>query len=436
MAMPATLFVMRAPSLSRRVTALRPSATLAIANRAKMLKKEGLEVLNFALGEPDFETPEVAKAAVVEALRGNQTHYMPTLGDQETRAVIAEKLTRENGIAGLTAEHVGISTGAKHSLYVVCQCLLDAGGAGTPGPGGAAPDCNQVLLPVPSWLSYGPIVELAGGEVVELPTTAETGFCITPEQLEAAITSRTRMLILNTPSNPCGTMYGPEALRALAAVAARAAATIAPDLVLVVDEIYEKIIYGDIRHLSLGSLPEVAERTVTINGLSKAFAMTGWRVGYAACSGEFGRALIRAMDTMQGQMTSCITSFVYPAIRAVIGRASADTERMREQFALRAELVHRLACGIPGLKAARPTGAFYLFPDISAFFGKRDQGGKVMTGSVAFAEALLDQVHVAVVPGIEFGGCGDRHIRLSFVCPERDLEVGMQRIAGFVASLR
>lgn len=415
---------MHPPSLSRRVRALKPSATLAIGNKARQLKKQGVAVLNFALGEPDFDTPEVAKAAAVEALRANQTHYMPTLGDPETRTTIADKLARENGIAGLTADHVAISVGAKHSLYLICQCLLDHGGA------------DEVLLPVPSWLSYGPIAELAGGRVVEIPTTAESDFCITAQQLKAAITPRTRMLILNTPSNPCGTMYRPETLRAIAGVVAHAAATVAPEMVIVVDEIYEKIIYGGLRHLSIGSLPEVAERTITVNGLSKAFAMTGWRVGYAACPGAFGRDLIRAMDTLQGQMTSCITSFVYPAIRAALTSAGPDTERMCEQFAHRAELIFGLANKIPGLKTPRPTGAFYLFPDVSAFYGSRTRDGKVIAGSVDFAEALLTEAHIAAVPGVEFGGCGDSHVRLSFACSEKEIEEGMRRLAAFVASLR
>lgn len=420
---------MQSPSLSRRVQALKPSATLAIGSKAKALKSQGIAVLNFALGEPDFDTPEVAKAAAVAALKANQTHYMPTLGDAETRAAIADKLKRENGINGLGAEHIAISVGAKHSLYLLCQCLLDPSGPGEKG-------ANEVLLPVPSWLSYGPIAELAGGRVVELPTTPETDFCISAAQLKAAITPRTRMLILNTPSNPCGTMFRPELLVEIAGVVAEAARTIAPEMVIIVDEIYEKIIYGGIKHLSIGSLPSVAERTITVNGLSKAFAMTGWRVGYAACPGAFGRDLIRGMDTLQGQMTSCITSFVYPAIRAALTQAGAETERMREQFAHRAELAFGLANKIPGLKTPRPTGAFYLFPDVSACYGSRTPAGRTLAGSVDFADALLTEAHIAAVPGGEFGGCGDRHIRLSFACSEGDIEAGMQRLGRFVASLR
>jgi aspartate aminotransferase len=423
---------MPTPSLSRRVRALKPSATLAIGDKARTLKKQGVHVLNFALGEPDFDSPESAKAAAVESIRANQTHYMPTLGDRDTRATIADKLMRENGIGGLTPDHIAISVGAKHTLYLLCQCLLDTPTADRAG--GAAAD--EVLLPVPSWLSYAPIAELAGGRIVELPTRPENDFCITASQLRAAITPRSRLLILNTPSNPCGTMYRPELLRELAEVVADRAAKVAPDLVIIVDEIYEKIVYGGIPHLSIGSLPSVAERTITVNGLSKAFAMTGWRVGYAACPGEFGRSLISAMDTLQGQMTSCITSFVYPAIRAALAKAGPDTERMRERFAQRAELAFKLAGRIPGVKTSRPTGAFYLFPDVSAHYGKRTPRGQVIGGSVDFASALLTEAHIASVPGGEFGGCGDRHIRLSFACAESDIEVGMERLGSFIAALR
>jgi aspartate aminotransferase len=231
-------------------------------------------------------------------------------------------------------------------------------------------------------------------------------------------------------------MYTPGELRALAAVVAEAARTVAPELVIVVDEIYEKIVYGGIEHLSIGSLPEVADRTVTINGLSKAFAMTGWRVGYAACPGEFGLALIRAIDNLQGQMTSCIPAFILPAIRAALTECAAETEAMREAFARRARLIYDLAKGIPGLRCPRPTGAFYIFPDVSAFFGKTTPGGTRITDSLSFGDALLTEAHVAVVPGVEFGACAANHIRISFACSEETIEAGMGAISRCVTSLR
>jgi aspartate aminotransferase len=416
---------MTPPRLSSRVAAVKPSATLALAGRVKAMIRQGIDVLNFTLGEPDFETPEPAKDAAIRAIREGQTHYMPTLGDPETRAAVARKFTEENRLPGIGPEHVAISTGAKHSIYLVFQCLLDP----------RDPACD-VLLPTPSWVSYAPIADLAGGRVVELPTTPESEFKITPSQLRAAITPRSRILMLNTPSNPCGTMYTPDELRALAAVVAEAAQAAAPDLVIVVDEIYEKIVYGGIPHLSIGSLPEVAGRTVTVNGLSKAFAMTGWRVGYSAAPGEFGLALTRGMDALQGQMTSCIVSFVYPAIRAALTECSADTERMRAQFAARAGTIFDRARAVPGLQCPRPTGAFYLFPSVAGLFGRTSPGGSRITDSTSFAEALLSEAHVAVVPGAEFGGCGINHVRISFACAEAMIDAGMGRIERFVASLR
>jgi len=411
-------------ALSNRAQSLKPSGTLAIAAKAKALAKQGADVLNFSLGEPDFDTPEAIRKAAVDALGSGQTHYVATLGDPETRAAIAEKLVRENGIAGLTADHVAISTGAKLSFYLVAHCLLDQGGVGP----------NEMLLPVPAWVSYAPICELAGGKVVPLPTSPEADFKITPEQLKRAITPRSRILLLNSPSNPCGTMYSPEDLKALAAVVAEAAATIAPGLVIVTDEIYEKIVYGGMAHFSIGSVPSVANRTVTINGMSKAYAMTGWRVGYAAAPGEFGLRLIKAIDAFQGQMTSCITSFVYPAIRVALKSCGPDAERFRVEFSKRAKLAHDRLMAIPGMKCPRPTGAFYLFPDVSAYFGKKSAAGKVITNSTDFAEALLVEAHVATVPGVEFGGCGGNHIRISFACSEAQIEKGMGRIAKFVAT--
>lgn len=410
------------PRLSTRATNLKAPATLAMMARAKAMGKQGVDVVNFGVGEPDFDTPQAIRAAAVEALNSGQTHYMPTLGDAETRGVIAQKLVRENGIAGLTGEHVAISTGAKHSLYLVTQALVESG--------------DEVLLPVPSWVSYSPIAELAGGKVVRLETTAASGFKISPEQLRRAITPRSRMLVLNTPSNPCGTMYSEAELRGLAAVVAEAARTAAPNLVVVVDEIYEKIIFGGIPHFSIGSVPEIAERTVTINGMSKAYAMTGWRIGYAAAPGEFGLRLIKAVDALQGQMTSNITSFVYPAIRAALTQCSGEVERFRSAFEKRAGLIYGLITRIPGMACVKPTGAFYIFPDVTAFYGRRTPKGATIRSGIDFSNALLDEAHVAAVPGAEFGGCGVDHIRFSFACSEEQIEKGMGRVAEFVRSLK
>jgi aspartate aminotransferase len=404
--------------LSRRVNALKPSSTLAVGNKAAALAREGVQVLSLAAGEPDFDTPQVIKEAAKKALDAGQTKYMPTAGDAATRKIIAEKLVRENGIPAVTADHVVISAGGKNSIYLVFHALLD------PVPPGEAP--WEVLLPVPAWVSYAPIAEMAGGKVIELPTT---------------MTPRSRLLVLCSPSNPTAVMYTPDELRALGAVVEKAAKTIAPELAIVSDEIYEKIIYGGkggapaVPHFSIGSIPGIAERSVTVNGLSKAFAMTGWRVGYAAGSGEFGLKLAGALSKLQGQMTTCISSFIYPAIRTALTECSADVEKMRCAFGARAELIYGLWQTIPQSPCAKPTGAFYLFPDISAHFGKTTPRGKRLTTAAAFAEALLDEQRVAIVPGEDFGGCGHKHIRISFACGEEQIREGVSRIGAFIKSL-
>lgn len=416
------------PSIARRVETLKPSVTVAFMNRAKAMQRAGKDVLSFAAGEPDFDTPGVVKDAAVAALRAGMTKYMPTLGDPDSRAAIAEKLTRENGIPNCTAEHVAIGAGGKHQLFVALHCLLDA-----PRAGQAA---QEVILPVPAWVSYAPISELAGGRVVEVATGPGSGFLATAEQIRAAITPRSRVLILNSPSNPCGTMYPPARLREIAGVVAEASRTVAPDLVVVSDEIYEKITYGGVEHFSIGSVPEIAERVVTLNGLSKAYAMTGWRIGYTGTSGEFGRKFIAAMGTLQGQISTNITSFTYPAIPVALRECAAEVERMRVAFAGRSKVITARLERLPGLRNTRPTGAFYAFPDVSAHFGKTTSGGRRITCALDMAEALLEEALVAFVPGEDFGGCGKNHLRISFACSETQIEQGMDRFAAFLAGLR
>lgn len=419
---------------SKRVASLKPSVTIALTNRAKDLLAQGVDVLGFAAGEPDFDTPERIKTAAINALRAGQTKYAPTFGDLETRGVVATKLEQENGIHGLSAEHIAISAGGKHSLFVAMQVLLDEEHARGEN------DAYEVIIPTPAWVSYRPLAELAGGEVVEIETTPESGFRMTPEQLEAAITPRSRILMLNSPSNPCGTMYTEQQLRELADVVADKA-TVAPNLLIITDEIYEKIVYGkdeqgeSLRHFSIGSVPSVAERTITVNGLSKAFAMTGWRVGYAGMPGTNGKRFIKAMAAMQGQMTTNITSFVYPAIRTALTECATEVEEMRLAFAARAELITGLLREIPYVELAPPTGAFYAFPDISQLFGMTTPGGVVLGSALDLSEALLNEAKIAFVPGEDFGGVGQNHVRISFACSEEQIEKGMQRFAEFVDSL-
>lgn len=397
-------------------------------NRAKELARQGIDVLSFAAGEPDFDTPARIKRSAIDALLAGQTKYMPTMGDPATRASIAMKVSRENGLPGVTPDHIGISAGGKHALYVIFQCLFDFA-----EPGTAA---SELVLPVPAWVSYAPLAELAGARVVEVPTTVESSFKMSPDQLRAAITPRTRAVMLNSPSNPCGTMYSERELRSLGAVIAEAARTIAPDIVVISDEIYEKINYGGIAHFSIGSMPEIAERVITVNGLSKAYAMTGWRIGYTVTSGAWGLKFMKAMATLQGQMTTNITAFVYPAIGVALRECAAEVEQMRQAFARRAELIYSLSKKVPGLKSARPTGAFYLFPDVSAHFGRTAPDGRRIGSALDFCESLLGIHRVACVPGEDFGGCGRNHIRISFACSEKQIEQGLQRIGEFVASLK
>lgn len=413
--------------LSRRVSSLKPSVTVAFTIRAKEMKASGLDVLGFAAGEPDFDTPEYIKDAAIAAMKAGETKYKPTLGDKVTRDAIAKKLTEENGIPGLTGNHVAIGTGGKHVLFNALHALLDFPAPGEPQ--------QEVLIPVPAWVSYRPISELAGGKVVEVETLPENDFKMSPEQLAAAINSNTRVLILNSPSNPCGTMYTEDELRALAAVVAAKAEAVCPQLVVLTDEIYEKIVYGGIEQFSIGSVPEIAERTFTLNGMSKGFAMTGWRIGYGAMPGEFGARLIKGLGTLQGQMTTNITSFNYAAIRAALAGGDAEIKPMVAAFKSRAELVKRRLDEIPGIQTPTPTGAFYVFPDVSALFGKTSAGGKTIGCAMDLSEALLEEAHVAFVPGEDFGGCGPNHVRISFACSEEQINKGMDRFAEFVAKL-
>lgn len=414
--------------VSRRVSSLRPSSTLAVNAKARELISQGHRVLSFAAGEPDFDTPGRISQAAIDAIHRGETRYAPVPGDLQTRTVIANKLSRENGIPGLTPEHVVISSGGKQSLYQIFQTLID--------PASPGEEPAEVLLPTPAWVSYAPQIELAGGRIVEIPTAADADFKMTPSQLRAAITPQSRALVINSPSNPCGTMYTPDELHELARVVAEAAATIAPGLTIISDELYEKIVYGGIPHCSIGSFPEVAERTITVNGLSKAFAMTGWRIGYAAGSGAFGLRVAGGMKTLQSQSTTSIATFELPAIRVALTECADDVERMRQAFARRAELTYSLLARIPGLRCPQPTGAFYAFADISAHFGKRSARGRLIDSAASAATALLEEKLVAVVPGEDFGTGGERCVRITFACGDEQIVEGIGRITEFFSELR
>jgi aspartate aminotransferase len=400
--------------LSRRVLSLESSSTLAVTARVRELKAAGKAVIGFGAGEPDFDTPLPIRQAAIDALLAGQTHYMPVPGDPAARQVIAEKLQRENGI-NCTGEDIVITVGGKHAIYLTLQALVNEG--------------DQVIVPTPAWVSYVPMVKLCGGEPIQVPGPVEGDFKITPRQLEAAITPQTRAMLLNSPSNPCGTMYRPEEIRALIDVLAAH-----DQIVLISDEIYEKLIYGGIDHLSPGSIDAIADRVVTVNGLSKAYAMTGWRIGYACAPGN-GGGLAKAIAKLQGQMTSHITSFTYAAIVDALTNRAEDVEAMRRTFARRAELMYGLVSAMPGLVCPKPTGAFYVFPDVSAHLGKRTPGGRTIDSCVSFASALLEEALVALVPGDGFGECGKAHVRLSFACSDEDIEEGCRRMHEWIGKL-
>ena len=402
--------------LSQRIKNLKSSATLALTAKVKALNAAGADVIGFAAGEPDFDTPQHIKQAAIDALNAGQTHYMPVPGDPAARQTIADKMQRDNAI-NCGPDDIVITTGGKHAIFLALQCLVDA-------DRGA-----QVLVPTPAWLSYRPMIELAGGEVVEIPGSVDNDFKITAQQLQDAITDRSVALIINSPSNPCGTMYSPDELRELATVIERH-----PQLTVISDEIYEKLIFGGLEHFSIGSVEAIADRVITINGLSKAYAMTGWRIGYACAPGN-DSDMARAIAKLQGQMTSHITSFCYVAIVEALTNAADDVEKMRKAFARRATLMHERLTAMPGIRCPKPTGAFYVFPDISASFGRRSSGGKRIDSAIAFAQALLEEVNVALVPGDDFGACGTNHVRLSFACSEQQIEEGCRRIHRWLEAL-
>jgi aspartate aminotransferase len=403
--------------VSSRIASMSESATLAVGAKAAAARAKGHDVIAFAMGEPDFDTPANIKAVAVAALEKGMTKYAPTPGEKSAREAIARKLTEENGVA-TAFDQVTVTAGAKHAIYMALQAIVE------PGRG------DEVLLPTPAWVSYRPLIELAGARCVEVAGAVSNGFRVSAAQLAAAITPNTVGIVWNSPSNPCGTAYPVDEIRALCEVLARH-----ERIAVLSDEIYEKLIYPEVApglaHFSPGSLPALAGRTITINGLSKSYAMTGWRIGYMAAP----RAMAKELIKLQGQMTNSIPSFFYPAIVEALGNSAAGVESMRATFASRAALIKRELDAVPGFVTVAPNAAFYAFPDVSAHFGKTSPKGAAITGAQAFADALLDEAHVAVVPGEDFGACARGHIRLSFACGDDTIVRGIARIRDWVATL-
>ncbi|MGD1861898.1 MAG: pyridoxal phosphate-dependent aminotransferase [Leptolyngbyaceae cyanobacterium] len=382
--------------LANRLQKVTPSMTLAISAKAKAMQAEGLDVCSFSAGEPDFDTPEHIKDAAKRALDEGKTRYGPAAGEPELRAAIAHKLKRDNGL-DYTADNVVVTNGGKYSLYGLMMVSINPG--------------DEVIIPAPYWVSYPEMVKLAGGEPVIVPTTAENSYKITPTQLRDAITSKTKLFVLNSPSNPTGTVYTPQEIKALAEVVIEA------DIHVVSDEIYEKILYGDAQHLSIGAVsPAVFDRTITSNGFAKAYAMTGWRVGYLAGP----KPLIQAMNILQGQSTSNVCTFAQYGAIAALTASQNCVEVMRSAFAERRTYIFDRCNQMAGLTASEPDGAFYLYVDIQ----------KLGISSIEFCETLLTEKHVAVIPGIAFGKEGT--IRISYATDMATIEAGMNRLEAFV----
>lgn len=383
--------------------AIQPSATLAISARAKALAAQGVHVCNFAAGEPDFDTPDVIKRAAIAAIGAGKTKYTAAKGMPELCRAVAAKFERVNGIAYDPEGEILVSSGGKQSLFYAFLALLERG--------------DEVLIPSPAWLSYPELVRIAGGRPRFVKTTARTGYKLTPAQLEKAIRPRTKVLVLNYPSNPTGAVYSASELRALGEVAA------ARGLWIVADEMYERMVYTDEPFASLASLsPELRARTVTVNGCSKAFSMTGWRIGYAGAPKE----VLSLMAAAQSHCASnpC-TPAQYAALAALVDPASEEAVKpMIAAFRERADRIYRLLRKIPGVRVARPEGAFYIFPNVKAFG----------LDAVTFCQRLLEERHVAAVPGTPFGSAD--HVRFSYACSMDTIEEGMERFADFCASLR
>ena len=385
--------------LAARIGHVTPSMTLAIDAKAKAMKRDGIDICSFSAGEPDFDTPTHIKNAAIAALNAGKTRYGPAAGEPGLREAIAHKLQHDNQLT-YKPENIVVTNGGKHSLFNIFLALLDEG--------------DEVIIPAPFWVSYPEIVKLATGTPVIVHTTPEAHYKITPEQLRQSITPRTRVLIMNSPSNPTGMVYGPDELRAIAAI------VIEHDLIVVSDEIYERLLYDGTEQISIGAVSqEMFDRTIISNGFAKGYSMTGWRIGYVAGPLD----LVKAVTTLQSHSTSNVCTFAqYGAIAALEGSQDCVQE-MLTAFTARRQGIYDLINGIPRLSCLKPDGAFYMFINIS----------KTGLGSLAFCDKLLTDYQVAVIPGIAFGA--DDHVRASYATDMTTIERGMERISKFVCSI-
>ncbi|HNQ18892.1 MAG: pyridoxal phosphate-dependent aminotransferase [Smithellaceae bacterium] len=394
--------------LAARVAKIKPSETLAITAKVNALRAQGRDVIGFGAGEPDFDTPDNIKKAAIQAIEAGFTKYTPVNGTDELKDAIAAKLKRDNSLEYKRSQIV-VSCGAKHSLYNLAQALFDEG--------------DEVIIPAPYWVSYPDIVALSGGEPVIVDTQEENGFKMSPRQLSSAITKRTRAVIINSPSNPTGAVYTPQELKALAAV------LVDKDILVITDDIYEKIFYADFPFANIASVEEkMKEKTIVINGVSKTYAMTGWRIGYAACSEE----IAGAMSKIQSQSTSNPTSIAQKAALEAIRGDQSAMPQMVVEFRKRRDFIVEALNNIEGIDCFAPGGAFYVFPKVSSLYGRMFKGKKI-TDSAEFIGYLLDEANVAAVPGAAFGS--DEHIRLSYATSLQNIEEGLKRIKNAVGRL-
>ena len=394
--------------LSDRLNRLSPSATLAMSQRSSELKAQGVDIINMSVGEPDFNTPDHIKAAAIAAVQDNWTRYSPVPGYPELKKAIVAKLKNENGLDYLPSQ-ILCSNGAKQSVCNAIMALVNQG--------------DEVIIPAPYWVSYPQMVLLAEGTPVAVPTTIEQDFKMTPEQLEQAITPRTRAIILCSPSNPTGSVYSAAELEALKDVLLKH-----ERVMIIADEIYEHINYVG-AHASMAQFPDIKDRVVIVNGVSKAYAMTGWRIGFIAAP----EWVVKGCNKLQGQYTSGPCSVSQKAAEAAYTGSQECVEQMRQAFERRRDLIVRLAREIPGLEVNNPQGAFYLFPKCSSFFGKRD-GERVINSSSDLAMYLLEVGHAATVGGDAFGS--PECFRMSYATSEENIVEAMRRIADTLARLQ
>ncbi len=394
--------------LSHRVTLIKPSPTLAITAKANAMKAEGIDVVGFGAGEPDMDTPDHIKAAAIDAIRAGFTKYTPTGGIPDLKQAIIAKLKRDSGIEYKPTE-ILVTVGGKHAFYNLAQSLFQEG--------------DEVIIPAPYWVSYPPMVTLADATPVILESNEKAGFKITPDQVRRAVTTRTKAIVICSPSNPTGAGYTKEELARLGEV------IVEKDIFVLSDEIYEKIVYDGFESVSIASLtPELKRRTFVLNAVSKTYSMTGWRIGYAAGNAE----VIAAMNRVQDLSTSNPTSIAQKAAVAALNGPQECVSSMVVEFEKRRKVIVDGLNGIEGISCYRPQGAFYVFPNVSALYGRMYEG-KPITGSNALTEYLLDTARVAVVPGEGFGA--DDYIRLSYATSMENIEKGLKRIAEAVKRL-